>query len=270
MLLSLLFAVSSLALAEDTVPCPDATPIIDQALDLALQLEGAAADEKLAEAKATFACGGPAEPAVLAHMWLVQGARLHFDGDPVSAAHSFAAAHRVAPDVWDAALGDEARSAYESARAETRGQGQITADGLTADTAVWIDGVAATLPAEVVAGVHMVQAGASETEIYWAEGVFVGEGGTSTVTVPAPDAVEGLATTAGPARSFPTFLVAGGGALVLGGAAAGLALAQNGKMQTAPDSGTLDQAFSRQQTFGYAAYGLAALGAVGVGLHFAF
>ena len=72
----------------------------------------------------------------------------------------------------------------------------------------------------------------------------------------------------GSARNL-TWLVVGGSALALSGAAAGAALAQGSAMDSAQSRAQLDAAFARQKGFAATSYSLLGLGALGVGLHFA-
>jgi hypothetical protein len=152
---------------------------IEDALAKVLHGDLVAARTAFWRAEADLKCGTPATPEVLARLWIVEGAIFTFEGDPVSAADSFAAAGRVSPDTWYDALGPDLRAAALAATAASpKAQGRLALDPPRGEPyVVWIDGTASPTPASVAEGMHVVQIGESGT-VAIARTVYVGEGET--------------------------------------------------------------------------------------------
>ncbi len=173
------------AFADDE--CPDPARVVADAEQLVLfaDLDGARA--ALLRVESALGCGGPADPIVLAHLWLVEGALLMDSGASSGAATSFAAARRVAPTVWIEGLGPERRKAYEAV-APVTGIGQLAIDApLGTSGTAWVDGVPEVSPVSVRPGEHLVQYGANG-RAWFARIVLVSDEQLLHIAVPPPPA----------------------------------------------------------------------------------
>ncbi|MCB9686652.1 MAG: hypothetical protein H6735_16565 [Alphaproteobacteria bacterium] len=143
------------------------------------------ASDLLGRAEDHLACtSGLVDPQSLARFWLVEGALLLATGED-DADPSFAAARRVADDLWLPNLGDAARQRWSSATDES-GDGRIELDVAVTNGVVAVDGRAIDLAEPVVPGLHAVQvADARGTTLYGAI-VYVGSGTVTTVTTNLP------------------------------------------------------------------------------------
>ncbi|MEQ1506672.1 MAG: hypothetical protein ABMB14_30875, partial [Myxococcota bacterium] len=70
------------------------------ALQAWLEPNPAATTEALRAAAVAFGCSAPVEPQTLARYWLIEGAVAQREGDAEEAGDDFAAARRLAPEVW--------------------------------------------------------------------------------------------------------------------------------------------------------------------------
>lgn len=137
----------------------------------------------LDEAVVAYGCSPIAEPQTLARYWLLDGVLLAAAGEREESTGSFAAARRVAPDVWLQQLGPEPRTAWSTAEAPP-GTGTIRVDPLPPRGLLWFDGVSAESP-EVPAGLHLVQVGAPDRpEAFFATVVWVDPSVSVRVEVP--------------------------------------------------------------------------------------
>jgi hypothetical protein len=111
----------------------------------------------LDEAVTAFGCSPISEPQTLARYLILDGAVRSARGEREESLGSFAAARRVAPDVWLQDLGPELHAAWSSA-VDPVGRGTIVVEPHPGPGLIWIDGVPSSAP-EVPAGLHLVQVG---------------------------------------------------------------------------------------------------------------
>ncbi|MCA9488530.1 MAG: hypothetical protein KC621_01365 [Myxococcales bacterium] len=145
----------------------------------------AQAGDLLGHAEDHLSCTtGLVDPQSLARFWLVEGALLlatgEDDPDP-----SFAAARRVAPDLWLPNLGDAARDRWSSATDES-GDGRLELDVDVTDGVVAVDGRAIALTEPVVPGLHAIQVADARGRTLYGAVVYVGSGTVTTVTTNLP------------------------------------------------------------------------------------
>lgn len=167
-LFPLLLAAAPAALAQD---CPDR----DARLDLAdaaeralVEADLAEADRLLREIEATFSCGSLVEPELLGRMWLVEAAYLTLQGDDAAAQDSWRAADRVAPGRWVEDFGPRLRTSFEQAIAAPEARGTLALDPPLFRWIGAVDGRVVEFPAEVEAGLHLVQVGPDEDHVQFA------------------------------------------------------------------------------------------------------
>jgi len=200
-------ALLSLSLVADVAraECEDHTVLVDQAVEAILVADLDTASAKLQSAETALGCGSVAQPPSLARQWLVEGVLLDFGGeDPTS---SFAAARRVAPDVWIDALGAKFRASYDGAdTGEGTDPTRLEASPELGESWVaHLDGKPITLPHDVVPGLHVIQVADSEGTVHFGTIVFTIEGSTQKVEHGLPQEVTPIAeehdTTVAPPES---------------------------------------------------------------------
>jgi hypothetical protein len=123
-------------------------------------------ETKLRALEGALSCGPLAEVELLARMWLLEGAWYTRQGAPDQGADSFRAAARISAATWVSGYGSELRAAYESAIASSAA-GSTTLV-VEPDIFRWIgaiDGEVTRFPATVAPGLHLVQVGASESDV---------------------------------------------------------------------------------------------------------
>ena len=170
-ILFLLFA--QLAVAADPPPCEGPALVLAQAQERLNEARFDQARNLLASAEGAFGCGEVADPALLAHQWLIEGALEYYDTrDADAASEAFAAARRVAPDVWIPDLGAEVRAHWESVT-QPEESGTLSVQGAPEGAVVALNGTVVTLPATAAAGLHLVQVGIDEQDIRYARIVYV-------------------------------------------------------------------------------------------------
>lgn len=268
------FLLSSFASAA----CPDLEEAVAAAEEAAAEVRLADAGEALERAEAAMGCTW-AGPVVLARFWNAEGVRATFEGDSEAARSSFAAARRVAPEVFDAAYGSKLRAAWEGAQVAEPSATLLLEPAPVRSNAL-LDGLPLTSE-PIPAGLHLVQVG-PEAAPAFGELLLVVPGTLNTVRTglaeerpaPAPVSTTPAATTSlepkPKKKRSPVLLVAGGGAAAVGAVFLGLAERErSGKIPAAPSVEALDAARGRQLGFGYTGFSLIGLGAIGAGLHFA-
>jgi hypothetical protein len=215
---------------------------------------------------ASLACGPRVEAPLAARLFLIEGARLHFSGAADGARLAFATAHGIAPELWNLDYGADTRAVYDAAVADRpTGRGTLVLETETAEG--WmtaIDGALTPLPAEAPIGYHLVQVLEADGEARYATRVLILDPGERVVihTGPLSARPQPVAAVGNRRPAWP--LIAAGSAALLSGAAAGLALAQDGQMEAAGTKSDLNAAFGRQKAFAGATWGLAGLAASGV------
>jgi hypothetical protein len=142
------------------------------------------AERALGSAEKALGCAAhPSDPQSLGRFWLVEGALLAATGDP-EASVSFAAARRVAPELWLPDLGETARRLWDGAAPEGA-TGKLALDlelfwrEATVDGEPW-DGE------PVPAGLHALQLQEADGRPCYGAMIYVGAGTVTNVTTGLP------------------------------------------------------------------------------------
>jgi hypothetical protein len=289
--------------------CDDVATLIATAEQAVIENRIEDAGATLRQAEAALSCAPVPEPAVLARMWLAEGTRAYMQSDEKVARLAFAAAARVAPDLWVESYGPQVRKIYQAAAQHDGGAGSVRVHPNPEGWTTTLDGRAVSFPVEAASGLHVVQVGRSAEASEYAEVFFLPRGDTyfiltgledtpntvaeapteppptePTFSEPAEPAIADATPPAEPAQPLPVqplpepgpgfdspiLLVVGGAAAIIAGGAAAVAISQNAAMEDeAVTLDGLDRAYARQKTFGYTSYGLAGVATVSLGLHLA-
>jgi hypothetical protein len=159
------------------------------------------AERALGGAEAALGCAAhPSEPQSLGRFWLVEGALLTAQGDP-EASMSFAAARRVAPELWLPDLSVPARRLWEGAAPES-GTGQIALDLELRERKASLDG-RPWAGEPVPAGLHALQLQEPDGKPSYGAMIYVGAGTVTNVTTGLPPEPAGP-THASPTHARPT------------------------------------------------------------------
>lgn len=248
--------------------CPDPGAAVERVEQAVLDARFEDARAAMALVEAAFGCTGTADSTLLARIWLAEGAMAHIEGDLTSRNRAFASAARVAPEVWTRAFGEELHAAWQAAAQEETGIGLLTLEGLAEDAVALVDGQPVSVPAQLASGLYLVQADADGGPPVFARIVLVPDDQNLVLQVDDPSLHTAATTVDQPRRKKWPWLAAAGGAALLSGTSAVLAVTQDGALDQAGTTGDLDAAHARQQAFAYGSYGLAGASAVllGIGL----
>lgn len=134
--------------------CEDVEQQLGWATEGLIEADAAEARSALDLAEAGLGCGPVASRATLARFFLLDGAIAALEGDAEGTTAAFAAARRIDASVWVDALGSRLKAQHAAATGtgET-GVVDVEAPGWEAH---W-DGVPGVFPADVPAGLHVVQ-----------------------------------------------------------------------------------------------------------------
>jgi hypothetical protein len=298
-MLSLLwFAIlAPLAQAE----CDDFAALVESAEQAVVESRTEAAGATLRQAEAALGCSAVPAPALLARMWLAEGTRAYMQGDEKVARLAFAAAARVAPDLWVDSYGPQVKSIYTAAAGHESAIGSVRIHPDPEGWSTTLDGLAVDFPADAPSGLHLIQVGHSADNTDYAEIFFLPPGDTyfiltgledtpivsmaaadpDPVVDPQPDATAQAdpqpleaqplpdPKPAGEGFGSPVFLVLGGAAAAVAGGAAIAALAQDQQMEAAVNIDSLDRSFARQKSFATVSYSAAGVAVASVGVHVA-
>ena len=102
-------------------------------------------------------------------MWLAEGTRAYMQGDEKVARLAFAAAARVAPDVWVDSYGPMVKKVYDSAAQHDSGAGSVRIHPDPDGWSTALDGHQVDFPIEVAAGLHLLQVGRGADQTDYAE-----------------------------------------------------------------------------------------------------
>jgi len=254
--------------------------------DLALQAEQAVIEGRFTDMEPlvdrfekSLSCSPPVDPQTLAAFLRAEGAWFHLTGLTKEAQFVFRSAHALAPDSWTVAFGAQMRDVFDSASQTARGgQGVIQLEPAPADTTLvtHIDGTPAKEPLQLDAGVHAIQlvrgpdsngqVGAARfgrlVAVFPDEDIRINPG-----ILPVEEAT--LLTTARKER--PTWLLASaGGAAILSGVTAAIALSQPAVARNATTLSGVNQAESRQRSMAFTSYGALGVSAVATGVYLAW
>jgi hypothetical protein len=264
----LLFAALTPAIQAE---CDDVAQLIDAAEQAVIESRTDDAGATLRQAEAALSCAPVPAPALLARMWLAEGTRAYMQSDEKVARLAFAAAARVAPEVWVESYGPQVRKVYDAAAQHDSGVGSVRIHPNPEGWSTTLDGRVVQFPAEAASGLHVVQVGRSAQASEYAEVFFLPRGDTyfiltgledtpvtvaqaptepvepaePTVTEPAEPAVADATPPVEPAQPIPAeplpepgpgfdspiLLVVGGAAAVVAGGAAVAAISQNSAME---------------------------------------
>ena len=283
----LLAAMAPLAHAE----CDDVASLIESAEQAVIEARYDAAGATLRQAEAALACAAVPVPGLLARMWLAEGTRAYMTGDEKVARLAFAAAARVAPDVWVDSYGPQVKQIYGAAAQHDGGTGSVRIHPNPEGWSTTLDGATVTFPVDASSGLHVVQVGRSAEKTEYAEVFFLPRDDTyfiltgleDTPIVSVADATPTEPTEPQPLDAqplpdpdtgggydSPILLVVGGAAAAVAGGAAIAALSQNGTMEdTTITLDGLESAYARQRAFGFTSYGAMGVAAASLGVHFA-
>jgi hypothetical protein len=146
--------------------------------------ELAEAERGLGSAEQALGCAAqPSGTQSLGRFWLVEGALLAAEGDP-GASMSFAAARRVAPELWLPDLGEPARRLWETATPESD-TGQLALDLELHQRKASLDGQPWT-GEPVSAGLHALQLQDPDGTPCFGAMIYVGAGTVTNVTTDLP------------------------------------------------------------------------------------
>ncbi len=134
-------------------------------------------DEALAaleRADTSWGCSDVANPAVLARLYLAQGAVSYFMEEPLQSRLGFMAAYRTAPEVWTSFYGEDARALYDAQAAmPALSDGTIKFLPVPVGYNVYIDGAPLGESSGVQAGLHLVQIEIPDGDMVFAERLTV-------------------------------------------------------------------------------------------------
>lgn len=155
----MVFALTLLALSKSAfgADCPDPLAAVVQAEDQIQFAQLDLARASLEEALEWMECSQPASPALLARLWIAEGAERSLERDSLAARDAFRAANRAVPGYWSERFGEQLRASRDQALGAKVGEASLEFDGQPSGLEVWLDGRIATFPAWVEAGLHLVQ-----------------------------------------------------------------------------------------------------------------
>ena len=256
-------------LGQASAACPEPVVATEQTLRALIAGDFVEARATVTQAQAGLTCT-PATPDLVAKVWLARGALEVLEGSG-TAAPWLAAAHRLAPDSFDARLGPAIREAWQSAT--------VASASLSIEpaTPALLDGTPVTVfPVACGAGPHLVQVRSPDDTVIFGTVVELlpgedalletnlsaadvarltphdsGPAAAPVSVQPSPAASpEGAPGVKPPQRHAKGRVALGASAavsLALGGAAALGAQAQDEAMEAATDLDTLDEAYGRQR-----------------------
>ncbi|MFH1468936.1 MAG: hypothetical protein ABIO70_31410 [Pseudomonadota bacterium] len=265
--------------------CDDALAYVARAEQAVLTAQPEEARQALADAAVAWACGPVVDPSLLARYWNAEGALAMGDGDLTRARLSFAAAWRIAPDSWPVDYGIKPYIQYKAAAEEWTGVGVLKLHPEPAGRLAFLDGAAASFPAEASAGLHLVQVGATPEHMELASFAMVAASGTAMVLmnldpVPTVTAAPGalpvepppvvLPHPTGPPQRQRALLGVAGVSAVLAGGAMFMAQRETEGLLTAQHEAQLDGAFARQVAWSQVAVALGGTAGVSLVLYAVF
>lgn len=263
-LLPLLFLLAPIAVlaGPPAADCDDPADYLDVLEQATMDGRFEVADRATDDLVASFGCGGPADKSLVARMWLSRAVLAAARGEEAVADDALAAATRVSPTTWNDMYGPTLRERWEqSAARPPAGRGRLRLEPLPDGAVSAIDGEPVTLPADLAAGLHLLQVGASPRDFASAQ-VFHLPPGLELVLDPAlpaappPPARRPLGATPRARRLLQ--------AAVVGGAAAasyGVTFATHGAFYTQPE-GAGGRTAARQRVNNGLIVGSAGLGVV--------
>jgi hypothetical protein len=194
--------------------CDDVGTEARAARDLLLMMERDQAGAALERARAALSCD-LVDPTELAVLYLMEAAFRTFDGDDAGARGLFAAAGRVAPDVWLVDLGPELQETYRQAKLDPVPDGALSWEGVPDGAEVRVDGAPAPGRRVEGGGVRTLQVVRAGAVVFGATQLV--EGDVTVQVAPAPPPVAPAPAPSAPRPEGRWALhLATGGELVLG------------------------------------------------------
>ncbi|HCH66226.1 MAG TPA: hypothetical protein DFR83_25710, partial [Deltaproteobacteria bacterium] len=254
--------------------------------DLAIQAEQAVIEARfddmnalLPRFEASLSCAPAVDPLTLAAFFRAEGAWFHLTQLPDEAHLAFQSAARLAPSAWTPAFGEELRAVFQRAAAQpVTGEGSIRLEPPPADPhlMVYINGAPSTAPTQLSAGLHALQLIRSTDAPVQGE---TARFGTIVAVFPDEDIrvnpgvlpietprLEVIQRTRGPIW----LLASAGGAWLVSGVTAAVALNQPNVAQEAQTLAEVNRSEQRQRRMAVTSYSLFGAGAVATGLYFAW
>lgn len=227
--------------------CPSVDIWLDRAEQdiVALRLEQAR--ESLGQAEAGFSCGPPATPAQIARFWRAEGVWLTMQKRTEDADLSFAAARRLEPEVWTAAFGTELERQFKAAVGIDDPPSMLELQPWDPRYLGWVDGRLTSFPAQLDAGLHLVQASRSpepaSASVEYGTLMVFSDGATTTLNTPFPRDAGLLAEAPAPpvpaepgSRSSLAWVAGGAASALAGGALLWIGSRQNDAYPAAVDA----------------------------------
>lgn len=149
--------------------CDDVAILVERAEQAVIEGRHDAAGATLEQAEKALACGAVPAPKLLGRMWLAEGTRAYLQGDEKVARLAFAAASRVASELWVDSYGPQVRKIYESAAQHDPGTGSVRIHPNPEGWSKALDGHQVDFPIELAAGLHLLQVGRSAAQTDYAE-----------------------------------------------------------------------------------------------------
>jgi hypothetical protein len=270
-------AASPTALGADSCELP--TDLTIQAEQAVIEGRFDDMDALIPRFEASLSCAPPVDPRTLAAFLRAEGAWFHLTQLPDEAQLAFQSAARLAPAEWTPAFGSELRTVFDAAAAQPdSGQGSIQLEPPPADPhlVVYINGAPTTVPIQLASGLHALQLIRSEdapipdgtARFGTLVAVFPGEDlRVNPGVLPLETPRAALATRS---RGPIWLLASAGGALLVSGVTAAVALNQPNIAEQARSLGEVDQAQQRQRTMAITSYSLMGASAVATGVYFAW
>lgn len=198
--LLLLAALSPLAHAE----CDDLATLIENAEQAVVEARTDDAGATLRQAEAALTCSTVPAPALLARMWLAEGTRAYMQGDEKVARLAFAAAARVAPELWVDSYGPQVRQVYQASADFDSGQGSVRIHPNPQGWSTTLDGTPVSYPVQAASGLHVVQVGRTAQQTEYAEVFFLPKDETYFILTGLEDTPIVSMTAAEPVPTEPT------------------------------------------------------------------
>ena len=229
-----------------------------------LRAEEAAGAGKLEEAdlalqalQLAFGCGGPAEPDLLARMWVAEARIAQAREDTPACEDAIAAARGVSPQLQIPPEVDPIYPCFRSTPPAEPQTGTLTVE--PPGIALFLDGQPLSSPASAPSGLHLLQGGPLADQIEAASVIFVPPAIDLVIRMPVQLPPPPPPPPA-PRRTLPArdrgLLVLGAATAVGGGVLSGVALSQNRVMSEALTHEEVDAAFRLQRASGIGGYAL--------------
>lgn len=261
--------------------CPAFVDALDEVDTKLAALDVAGATDALAVGEqALIACDAVFSANQLGALWLREGVVESLQGNEAESNDAFAAAGRVAPDLWNANYGGALRAKYDLARVRTLPPAKLRLQPPPGGNAVRVDSqeVDGTLEVlELTAGLHGVEVLDPAGTVQFSKILWLAPDETSTIQtgvapapLPEPD-VKTVPVVQPPSRKRVSPLLVGGIASVVAGSALlAVSVERSAAMDDATTAEALKSTYDLHVGTRIGGLGLVGLGVVGLGASFAF